>query len=130
MGERQTEVVPRVIPSRIAMNADSQIPQTVAVTLAVLEKMVRDGQRRRDMLKSELILLRGKERLLGATENVRWLVTQFIEPREAELASLEAQLKLLHERIAEVRQTCSAAAPTRPWVWVETGSPHILALTA
>lgn len=122
------------------MKPNSKLAQTVATALAAFEKMLRDGQHRRGVLLAELSLLRAKHRIIGATEDVRWLETQYIQPRESELASLEAQLKLFQEKILEVRRQSFEVEPPPPttpkvipvpaMVWVETGSPNILALTA
>jgi hypothetical protein len=122
------------------MNSNSKLAQTVATALAAFEKMLRDGQRRRGVLLAELSLLRAKHRIIGATEDVRWLETQYIEPRETELAALDSQLKIFQEKILEVRRQSferePAPAPVQKvisvptMVWMETGSPHILALTA
>lgn len=118
------------------MKPNSKIAETVATALAAFEKMLREGQRRRGVLLAELSLLRAKHRILGATENVRWLETQYIEPRETELAALESQLKLFQEKILEVRKQSFVAEPSTrvisvpAMVWMDTGSPHILALTA
>jgi|GEM_PF-2708908 len=122
------------------MKLNSKFAQTVATALDAFEKMLRDGQRRRGVLLAELSLLRAKHQIIGATEDVRWLETQFIDPRESELTALEIQLKLFQEKILEVRRQSfepePAPAPvpkviTVPsMIWIETGSPHILALTA
>jgi hypothetical protein len=122
------------------MKPNSKLAQTVATALAAFEKMLRDGQRRRGVLLAELSLLRAKHRIIGATEDVRWLETQYIEPRETELAALDAQLKVFQEKILEVRRQSferepvpapvQKVIPVPNMVWMETGSPHILALTA
>lgn len=118
------------------MKPNAKLAQTVVNALSAFEKLLRDGQRRRGVLLAELSLLRAKQRIIGATGDARWLVTQYIEPREAELSALEAQLHLFQEKIAEVRQQCLevSLAPTvvqvPSIVWMDTGSPHILALTA
>jgi hypothetical protein len=129
-----------VVPSRTAMKPNSKLAQTVATALAAFEKMLRDGQRRRGVLLAELSLLRAKHRIIGATEDVRWLETQYIEPRETELAALDSQLKVFQEKILEVRRQSFEREPDPApvqkviavpnMVWMETGSPHILALTA
>lgn len=118
------------------MKPNSSLAQSVVAALAAFEKMLRDGQHRRGVLLAELSLLRAKHRIIGATEDVRWLVTQYIEPREAELACLEAQLALFHEKISEVRKQLYAL-PATPvttagpsMVWMEAGSPNILVLAA
>ncbi|MBL9127965.1 MAG: hypothetical protein JNL97_09980 [Verrucomicrobiales bacterium] len=118
------------------MKPNAKIAQTVVNALAAFEQMLRDGQRRRGVLLAELSLLRAKQRVIGATGDARWLVTQYIEPRQSELTALEAQLRVFQEKIADVRRQCVEASlePTilklPPIVWMETGSPHILALTA
>lgn len=123
------------------MKPSSPVHQAVLSALAAFEKMVRQCQRRRDELKAELGLLRMKARILDVKDETHWLVTQFIVPRETEYASLEMQLQVLESRIEEVRRASLVVLPSPPapkpveqkgpaMVWLDTGSPHVLALTA
>lgn len=118
------------------MSAYAPIPEAVATTIATFEKLIRDDEDRLRMLEAELATLRLRERVIGAMQDVRWLAERFIEPRLAEMRALESRQAILREKLREVRNrwvdrpAAPAEAQAPMVVWVDTGSPAELALTA
>jgi len=82
------------------------------------------------MLEAELAALRLRERVLGATQDVRWLAERFIEPRLSEMRAVESRLAILREKLREVRNRWVDRPQAPRVMWVDTGSPVELALTA
>lgn len=112
------------------MKAREDVPEAVRITMETFAELLRSDQRRREELQREIEALRLRERIIGATENARWISDRFIWPRLEELRGVEARLAIIEEKLARLREEWLRPRAAAPWAWVPTDSPSVLALVA
>jgi hypothetical protein len=106
------------------------VPQAVRSTMEIFEMMIRDDERREKELRMELAVLAARERVIGASQDVGWLRTRFIAPREEELLTLETRLATVRGKLQRLRAEWAKKQPAPLMVWQTADERDEISLVA